>query len=432
MLPEVPLSLKPGFGLGGIIAATLPGPAGRLLPPGLDADEHWMAEALRASMACVGLPAPNPAVGCAFVKDGKLLGMGGTAAWGAAHAERAAVADVIARYGSADAVKGASAYVTLEPCAHHGKQPPCAELLAGLGLAEVVAALPDPNPLVAGAGFARLEAAGVAVRSGVLAAECLAWHLPFLHAQRRGRPLVLGKWAQGLDGGLALADGSSRWISGPLSRSYTHFLRQKFDAIAVGAGTFLRDLPRLDSRDAEIPPLRQPLRIVLDPLGRLLHAGYPRLLTAPEGALRQNENTAPGAEAAWIWLLPREANNKETEEIWGLESPRGPLQRVLLDAHSGGWAGACLAWLQAAPPLPRTGLPLQSVLVEGGATLLSGLWEHDAFDAACAFIAPKFLGETPHRIGRGLGSLEPFERLRSCASHVLGTDTVLEFWDPPR
>lgn len=220
-------------------------------------DAGWMAAALALGERARGLTAPNPAVGCVLVKDDRLLAEGWTQPPGGQHAEAMALAR------AADP-RGATAYVTLEPCAHTGRTPPCADALLTAGIARVVVATADPHAVAAG-GAARLRSAGVEVVEGVLEPWALRQLAPFLTSVGRGRPHLTLKLAQTADGQLAAP--SSRWVTGPASRRAVHQLRSRVDAVLVGSGTVLADDPRLDVRDV---PARggQPRAIVLDARGR--------------------------------------------------------------------------------------------------------------------------------------------------------------------
>src|SRR5882724_5724649 len=221
-------------------------------------DIGHMRHALRLAARALGHVAPNPAVGCVIVADdGCIVGRGQTQAGGRPHAETVALSQ------AGKLARGATAYVTLEPCAHHGQTPPCADALVAAGIARVVGATIDPDARVAGTGFARLESAGVKVTRGVLEAEARALNLGFFRRVTEGRPLVALKIAQSADGYVADAQGNSRWITSEAARRHGHLLRARHDAILVGVGTVLADDPALTCR---LPGLehRSPLRIVLD------------------------------------------------------------------------------------------------------------------------------------------------------------------------
>src|SRR5689334_3086514 len=220
-------------------------------------DWHGMGAALALARRGLGNVWPNPAVGCVIINGGKIVGRGWTQPGGRPHAET----EAIARAG--DAARGGTAYVTLEPCAHWGKTPPCTEALIAAGVLRVVAAVEDPDPRVAGGGLARLREAGIAVECGLCADEAIEINAGFFQRVRTGRPLVTLKLATSLDGRIATASGESRWITGPAARQRTHLLRAGHDAILVGTATVLADDPQLTCR---LPGLehRSPLRVALD------------------------------------------------------------------------------------------------------------------------------------------------------------------------
>ena len=221
------------------------------------ADERWMRLALALGARGLGTTWPNPAVGCVIVKHGRVLGRGWTQSGGRPHAERMALAQAGA------AAKGATAYVTLEPCAHTGKTAPCADALVDAGLACVVAATGDPDPRVAGKGFDKLRAAGIELRTGILEAEAKQANIGFLTRMTKGRPAVTLKLASSLDGKIATNTGESQWITGEAARAYVHFLRATHDAVMVGSGTSVADDPSLTVRLNGLDH-RHPVRIVLD------------------------------------------------------------------------------------------------------------------------------------------------------------------------
>jgi diaminohydroxyphosphoribosylaminopyrimidine deaminase/5-amino-6-(5-phosphoribosylamino)uracil reductase len=218
-----------------------------------------MARAIELARSVRTSTSPNPWVGCVIVdKEGEVVGEGATAPWGGPHAEIAALAAARTR------ARGATAYVTLEPCAHQGRTPPCTDALVRAGVAKLVAGVGDPDPAVSGAGFEALAAAGVEVATGVLAAAVSDLLRPYLVHRSTGRPYVVLKLAATLDGRTAAPDGSSRWITGAEARRDAHRLRIESDAVLVGAGTVRTDDPELTARDDGTPgPRRQPLRVVL-------------------------------------------------------------------------------------------------------------------------------------------------------------------------
>lgn len=243
-----------------------------------------MAHALRLARRGLGNVWPNPAVGCVIVGGGRVLGRGWTQPGGRPHAERMALDQ------AGPSARGATAYVTLEPCAHHGRTPPCAEGLAQAGIARVVSAMTDPDPRVAGRGHAMLRAAGIAVTEGVRQVEAAELQVGFLSRILTGRPFVTLKLATGFDGRIATARGESRWITGPAARLHVHAMRMMHDAVMVGGGTARADRPSLNVRGLDTP--RQPLRVVLtsQPLPQMpaegpAHGALLRLEGPPEDAL---------------------------------------------------------------------------------------------------------------------------------------------------
>jgi diaminohydroxyphosphoribosylaminopyrimidine deaminase/5-amino-6-(5-phosphoribosylamino)uracil reductase len=252
-------------------------------------DAGWMDQALRVAEAGLGLTAPNPAVGAVLVRDGRVVGEGAHLKAGTPHAEG------IALRVAGERARGATAYVTLEPCAHHGRTPPCADALVAAGVGRVVVAGTDPDPRVDGRGVARLREAGIEVTVGCRAPEARALNRGFFTLHTLGRPHVTLKTAMTLDGRIVAADGQSRWITGEPARAEAHRLRFLADAVMVGIGTVLADDPRLTVRRPDLPA-KEPLRVVVDSRLRLpvdaalLSAGDPgRVVVACAGP----------ADAAW-------------------------------------------------------------------------------------------------------------------------------------
>ena len=223
------------------------------------ADLAWMRRALAKAHDAMYRSDPNPRVGCVLVRSGAAIGEGATQAPGGPHAEIEALSDARAR---GHDPRGATAYVTLEPCSHFGRTPPCADALVAAGVARVVAAMEDPNPLVAGSGLARLRAAGIATDCGLLADDARELNIGFVSRMTRGRPWVRMKLAASLDGRSALANGVSQWITGPEARRDGHRWRARASALLTGIGTVVLDDPRLDVRD--VATSRQPGRVLVD------------------------------------------------------------------------------------------------------------------------------------------------------------------------
>lgn len=230
-------------------------------------DQKWMRSALVMASKGDGLTAPNPSVGCVIVADNGLIGRGVTASGGRPHAETEALAD------AGQAANGATAYVTLEPCAHTGKTPPCAQALIDAGISRVVVGLTDPDERVSGQGIARLKASGIAVTSGVLASDIRRQLAGYLKVRQHGRPYVTVKIASSQDGRIALKDGTSQWITGANARRYVHELRSRHDVIMTGMGTVRADNPMLNCRLEGVT--HHPLRVImtsdagLDPASRI-------------------------------------------------------------------------------------------------------------------------------------------------------------------
>ena len=337
------------------------------------ADTEWMRAALALAANAVGLCEPNPRVGCviASADGGRVLGQGHTQAAGDAHAEVMALRDAAANGASA---AGATAYVTLEPCSHHGRTPPCCEALVAAGLARVVVAVGDPNPLVAGAGIARLRAAGVQVEVGLLGDEARELNVGFFSRMTRGRPWLRAKVAVSLDGRTALPDGTSQWITGAAARADGHGWRKRAGAVLTGVGTVVDDDPRLDVRLVATPT--QPLRVIVD--SRLDTPAGARILAPPGQVLVYAANPAPGradaleAQGAEIAFAPNAAGKVD-------------LQAMLLD-------------------LGRRGI--NELHVEAGAKLNGSFVREGLVDEWLVYMAPRLLGS-----GRDLAAFGPLASL---------------------
>jgi diaminohydroxyphosphoribosylaminopyrimidine deaminase/5-amino-6-(5-phosphoribosylamino)uracil reductase len=261
-------------------------------------DHALMARALALGARGRDTATPNPSVGCVIAKGGRVIGEGWHARAGEPHAEAAALA------ACTDSPEGATAYVTLEPCSHHGRTPPCAEALAAARVARVVAAIEDPNPLVRGRGVDLLREAGVRVETGLLEGAARELHRGFLARMARGRPWIRIKAAASLDGGIALANGESRWITGEAARRDVHALRARSCAMLTGIGTVLRDDPELTVR--HVPCGRQPRRVVIDSrlelpaAAKILEGEPPLVLTVSEDRARRAALEARGAEVVTV------------------------------------------------------------------------------------------------------------------------------------
>ena len=293
------------------------------------ADHAFMARALQLARRGLDTTTPNPRVGCVIVRDGHVLAGGWHERAGGPHAEAAALQSVAAAGGDA---KGATAYVSLEPCSHFGRTPPCADALISAKLARVVAAMRDPNPQVAGAGLARLEAAGIATACGLLEGEARELNVGFVARMTRGRPWVRLKVAASLDGKTALNNGRSQWITGADARRDAHRWRARSCAVLTGIGTVKDDNPRLTARD--VPTTRQPLRVVIDSRletpsdAAILAGGGVLIAAAREDAARSAELVARGAE---VICLPN-AHGKVDLAALLEELGRRGINEVLVEA----------------------------------------------------------------------------------------------------
>jgi len=337
-------------------------------------DARHLARALRLAARGLGTTDPNPRVGCVIASGDEVVGEGFHERAGGPHAEVVALAVAGAR------ARGATAYVTLEPCSHHGRTPPCADALVAAGIARVVYAAGDPNPRVNGGGAARLRAAGIAVSAGLLEGAARALNPGFHSRMERGRPWVRLKLACSLDGRTALANGESRWITSEAARRDVQRLRARSSAILTGIGTVLADDPRLDVR---VPgTTRQPLRVVLDP--RLETPASARVLQPPGDVLV----FASAASTPAARML--EAAGARVEVL--------PGDPAALDLE------AVLARLAA--------LEVNEVHAECGATLAGALLAASLVDELVVYVAPVLLGEEARPLAL-LGSLASMrERLR--------------------
>jgi diaminohydroxyphosphoribosylaminopyrimidine deaminase/5-amino-6-(5-phosphoribosylamino)uracil reductase len=336
---------------------------------------------------------PNPWVGCVLVRDGEVVGEGFHERPGGPHAE------VVALRAAGERSRGATAYVTLEPCAHHGRTPPCADGLVAAGVARVVVALRDPDPRVSGRGIAVLEAAGVAVEVGPgeeIAARSLR---PYLHQRRTGRAFALLKVATSLDGRTAAADGSSQWITGPEARADAHRLRAESQAVVVGAGTALADGPSLTARDVRPPAERQPLRVLLDARGRV-----------PADGPLFDITLAP------TLVVTTDAADSVVLDAW---CAAGAKVEVVAPAEGGVDLAATLELLA------RHGVV--QALVEGGGTLHGALVREQLADGLVAYLAPIVLGDGARPLAAGLApALTDAPRFHLESTTAVGDDLRLD------
>ncbi|WP_406664297.1 bifunctional diaminohydroxyphosphoribosylaminopyrimidine deaminase/5-amino-6-(5-phosphoribosylamino)uracil reductase RibD [Gallaecimonas sp. GXIMD1310] len=330
-------------------------------------DAHWMARAITLAAQGRYTTEPNPAVGCVLVKDGELVGEGWHQQAGSGHAEVQALAM------AGERARGATVYVTLEPCSHHGRTPPCADALIDAGVSRVVAAMVDPNPQVAGRGLKRLAEAGIDVASGLLESDARALNPGFIKKMTTGLPWVRLKLAASLDGRTALENGQSKWITGPDARADVQRLRAAAGAIVTGAGTVLADEPALTVRAGQFPDpyplanIRQPLRVVIDRRQRLgSDNGFFQVPTA-------------------AWVVSHHKDHRDFPDH--------------VEKH-------CFSEQQLLPALLKA-LPVNSVLVEAGARLAGAFISAGLVDELVLYLAPTALGDR----GRGLMTLPLLQQM---------------------
>lgn len=341
-------------------------------------DSRFMARALRLAERGLFTTDPNPRVGCVLVRDGTVVGEGWHERAGEPHAEPIALA------AAGEAAHGATAYVTLEPCAHHGRTPPCAQALIDAGVARVVVAMSDPNPLVAGKGLAMLQDAGIATSVGLLAGDAERLNPGFLKRMREGIPYVRCKLAMSLDGRTAMANGESQWITGTAARQDVQRLRARSSAVVTGIGTLLADDPSLNVRLAaqdhgqDGAAIRQPLRVVLDtrlrtpPRARMLSLDGQTLVVCGERAAEESEAElrAVGAD---VLRLPQLGGRIDLPRLLRALGARG----------------------------------VNEVLIESGATLAGAMLAAGLVDELILYLAPHLMGDE----ARGLLHLPGLEHL---------------------
>ena len=329
--------------------------------------EYWMAKAIQLAKKGLYTTHPNPRVGCVLVKDQQIIGQGFHVKAGEGHAEVNALAD------AKQDVAGATAYVTLEPCSHQGKTPPCADALINAGVARVVYGMQDPNPEVSGNGLAKIKKAGIEIIGPVLESDCEALNPGFIKRMREGLPYVRVKLAMSMDGRTAMESGESQWITDSAARLDVQRLRAQSDAIVTGIGSVLADNPsmtvRIDNNDQEADPksVRQPIRVIMDTALSIL----------PEAKILYPANQA------WVFSVEEEVEAEHLEVLTkkGVTvrfSPRGEDGRLDL--------------LDAMEQLADAGV--NEVLLEAGAELAGGFLEAGLIDEIVVYMAPKLLGSS--------------------------------------
>lgn len=352
----------------------------------MNTHEQYMQRALALARRGMFSAAPNPRVGCVIVKDGRIIGEGFHERAGEPHAE------VHALRQAGEGARGARVYVTLEPCAHTGRTPPCADALIAAGVGEVIVACTDPNPQVAGQGVARLQAAGIVVRVGVCESEARHLNRAFFHRMLTGKPFVTLKLAASMDGRTALSNGESRWITGEAAREDVHFHRLAADAVVAGTGSVIGDNARLTARYATDLAQNPPLRVVID------------------SALRTPADAAVFADPSPVWLAT-------TQEA--ADAPYPAQARIVrLPAKAGKVDLAAL--------LHELGkAQINHVFVEAGAALAGAFVQADLADEILLYLAPTFLGGD----ARPLLALPPLARLADKKRFVIADSRAVgEDW----
>ncbi len=366
-------------------------------------EERVMRQALRLAPRGQGYVEPNPMVGCVITRQGKVLGMGYHARFGGAHAEVAALQDC-QRQGNDPA--GADVFVTLEPCCHHGKTPPCTEALIAAGVGRVFVAMVDPFLPVRGKGISALEAAGIEVVVGVCQAAAATLNEPFVKRVTTGQPWVIAKWAQTLDGRIATRTGESKWISNERSRRVVHQLRARVDVVMTGIGTVLADDPLLTARDVKVKRVAR--RVVVDPDIRLpLTCRVLGTLAEAPLTVAVRQGIAQSAAA--------DALRKRGVEIFGLPNDVAEPARMALAPLLTHLAGHHQA---------------TNVLVEGGATLMGTLLRQNLVDEIMAFVAPTVAGDA-QAVGAVLGghleNMRQAQRLQLRTARRIDDDIALNY-----
>jgi diaminohydroxyphosphoribosylaminopyrimidine deaminase/5-amino-6-(5-phosphoribosylamino)uracil reductase len=396
-----------------------------------DSDSRYMLRALELARRGEGFVEPNPMVGCVIVRDGNIVGEGWHQRFGGEHAE------IEALVAAGRAAAGAAMYVTLEPCCHYGKTPPCTEAIVPAGIKRVVCAMRDPFPKVAGGGFKQLEAAGIAASVGLHEAEARELNAPYLKLIQTGKPWVIAKWAMTLDGKIATRSGYSKWISSDESRAIAHELRGRVDAILVGRRTAQIDDPLLTCRLSSSP-------LPLGEGGEQSEPGEglrnPTTLTPALSQREREQSAAPPRRATRIVLdslaqlssssqLVRTARQTPTIIACGPDAAEQDIRRLTA-------AGCEVLPFAAATSYERMLLLLDelgrrqmtNILVEGGPTLLGALFDARQIDEVHAFLAPKLFGgqRAPSPIaGQGLDQPAAALQLRNITIQQVGPDLYL-------
>lgn len=373
-------------------------------------DEQWMREAIQLAHSALYITSPNPRVACLIVRDGRVVGKGFTQAVGQDHAEVQAIKDAKARM-PAEALRGATFYVTLEPCSHYGRTPPCVDAVIACQPARVVIAMRDPNPLVAGRSITKMQQAGIEVRSGILAEEVLALNPGFISRMVTKRPWLRSKIACSMDGKVALADGESKWITAAAARADGQHWRARSCVVLTGIGTVLADDPLLNVRAVETP--RQPIRAVID-----------RRFIIDEKAALFN------GDPVWLFMEDRALTAAEQQkEARLVQEKNARLIKIPLSSSHGASEALDLRAVMAY----LADNEINEVHLEAGPRLNAAFLEANLMDEVLMYMAPKIIGP-----GREAFALSPLQRLSEAKQMVffeqqlVGTDIRLSARDAQR
>lgn len=355
-------------------------------------NEYYMRLAQKLAMKAFGRTSPNPLVGAVVVKNGRIIGKGFHTQAGAAHAEVKALED------AADRARGATLYVTLEPCAHYGRTPPCVERIIQSGIRKVVIGMQDPNPLVNGRGISILQKYGIHVEAGVREEELRKMNEVFIKYITRRLPFVTVKVGQSLDGKIATRSGDSRWVTSDAARAYAHRIRAQYDAIMVGSNTLLRDNPRLDPWDSA----RRPVKIVVD--SQLAVPADANIFVSRSPVVIVTLPSPPGQETQNRQILAAKARIIDGRENAGQINLRDMMKKLAR-------------------------LEISNILVEGGGTLIGSLFDEGLVDRVLFFVSPKIVGgkeAVSSVMGGGVARMTAARLLSGVKVRRIGGDFLFE------
>lgn len=358
-------------------------------------DEDYMRLALKLARRGAGYTSPNPMVGALLVKDSRIVGQGYHKRAGGAHAEVNAIS------AAGPEARGSTLFVTLEPCNHHGKTPPCTEAVISAGIRRVIAGMPDPNPNVIGGGLKFLESHGIEVRCEVLGEECRRLNEAFITYFEKKRPFVIVKTAASLDGRIATRTGDSKWITGEKARRFVHLIRNQVDAILVGVDTVLTDNPMLTARYG-FKKARDPVRVVLDS----------RLRTPPDAKVMNPNSASPT-----LLITGPEVSQHKKEPFL-----RENIELISVSRDENG-----LNLAELLTKLANRGI--LSLLVEGGGTVIDSFITARLVDKFCFFYAPILIGGRDAKgmvEGNGVEKIADSLRLRDLKTRKIGNDLLIE------